>query len=96
MDQRLEWEIKENIVFSKNGIIEAVDNILAREHPDVDPKWELKLKSPTIIYYLKKGGSHLNKSQPFIRSECIFPKAYKMDKLMKAVSTAPNFISSRC
>lgn len=27
----------------------------------------------------------MNKSQPFIRSECIFPKAYKMDKLMKAI-----------
>ena len=38
-----------------------------------------------MIYYLKKGGSDKS-NQPFFRSEMSFPKAYKMDKLIRCVS----------
>ena len=62
MDERLPWEVDAGLVFSKNGIIKHVEAMLAKEHPDVDPRWELKLKSPTIVYYLKKGCSDLNKT----------------------------------
>lgn len=32
-------------------------------------QWEQKLKIPGITYYLKNGGSKVNKTQPFFRVE---------------------------
>lgn len=86
------YEIAEGIVFSKNGIKKYVEAQIEKESKDnkKDPKtaklWEEKLKLPGIQMYLKKGGSHISESQPFLRTESNYKKTYKMEKLLSCVS----------
>ena len=40
---------------------------------------------------MKKGGSHLNKDQPFIRNDIVFPKEYQMEKVIDVLFN-PNHI----
>ena len=47
--------------------------------------WEEKVKTPGTKMYLKKGGSHLNKDMPFMRTENSFNKKYHMNKLLKVI-----------
>ena len=35
--------------------------------------------------YLKKGGSHLNKDQPYLRNDMSFNKNYKMEKILECM-----------
>mmetsp|Transcript_35609 Transcript_35609/g.54449 ORF Transcript_35609/g.54449 Transcript_35609/m.54449 type:complete len:254 (-) Transcript_35609:2-763(-) len=90
VELKTEWEREQGIRFSKKGIMDAVEAILFMESPNSEDartasKWELKLKTKGISYYLKKGGSDLNTSQPFFRSDITFNKAYKMDKVIKCI-----------
>lgn len=79
---KTDFERKNNIKFSKNGIIDFVEKILAHESPSnkKDSKnsklWEEKLKLPSLKMFLKKGGSDLSKDQPFMRTENEFNKKY--------------------
>lgn len=41
--------------------------------------------------HMKKGGSHLNKDQPFIRNDIVFPKEYQMEKVIDVLFN-PNHI----
>ena len=86
MQNRIEWEIKENVRFSKMGIVQFINDSYERENPETDELWQKKIKTPSITYYMKKGGSHLHAKMPFLRFEMIFPKAFKIHKLMKVVS----------
>ena len=70
-------EEKENVKFSKRGLINLIKKKLKEEHPDFDCNWKQELNIPSISYYLKKNGSHLSKTQPFFRSELTFPKGFK-------------------
>ena len=36
-----------------------------------------------VKYFVKKGGSFVHKDQPFVRTESIFYKKFKMEKLIK-------------
>ena len=58
---KTQYEIKQGIKFSKRGIIEFIEQTIEREQTAYDKKWQLQLKTPSISYYLKKGGSELNK-----------------------------------
>ena len=60
MEKRQDWEIKANVTFSKTGIIQFIEDKMAKEDPAIDELWKRKLKTPTIQYYIKKGGSDLN------------------------------------
>lgn len=77
-----EYEKKKGIKFSKRGIIDYVEKVLAYENPlnKKDAKnsklWEEKVKIPQMKMYLKKGGSELSKDQPFMRTENTFNKKY--------------------
>lgn len=81
-----EWETQKGVKFSKNGLIEFIDKFLKEESTEFQKAWEKKLDAPAIKYYLKKGGSDQNASQPFFRSETNFNKVFKMNKLAKCVS----------
>ena len=61
MTKRQDWEIKANVTFSKNGIIQFIEDKIAKEDPANDELWKRKLKTPNMQYYIKKGGSDLNK-----------------------------------
>lgn len=56
------WEISQGIKFSKRGIIEEIERRLKLELPEIDNSWKQELKIPSLTYYLKKGGSSLNKT----------------------------------
>lgn len=83
------WEIDSGVKFSKNGLMKFIKLMLAEEsagHDCANSKlWEQKLKIPGITYYLKNGGSKVNKTQPFFRVEAAFNKVYKIDKLLKVL-----------
>ena len=66
--------------------MQLINDTFAKEDPNIDELWMRKVKTPSIIYYIKKGGSHLMEKQPFLRFEMIYPKAFKIHKLMKVVS----------
>ena len=78
-------EIEEGIKFSKNGMIKFIEEKLAAENSDADSKWVRHLNTPSIRYFLKKGGTKLSSNQPFFRSEITLPKPYKIEKLVNAV-----------
>ena len=86
------YEIAEGVVFSKNGIKKYVEDKIEKESKDnkKDPKtaklWEEKLKLPGITMSLKRGGSHISESQPYLRTESNYKKTYKMEKLLSCVS----------
>ena len=65
-----------------------MEDTLRREDPAVDEQWSKKIKLPSIVYYLKKGGSHLNQDQPFLRFKMVFPKGYCMHKLLKVIDNS--------
>ena len=86
-----QWEIDEGVKFSKRGLIEYITKKLDTESPHntEDPalakKWERHLKIPGLSYYMKDGGSAVNKTQPFFRCEVEFKKVYKMHKVIKTL-----------
>ena len=67
------WEKDANVKFSKKGLMRYINKMLATETAGQDNAnsklWEQKLKIPGITYYLKNGGSKVNKTQPFFRVE---------------------------
>ena len=79
-------EVAQGVKFSKRGLIEYITSFVENESMEKNPLWERKLDSPGIKYFLKKGGSDVNKTQPFFRSQVTLPKVYKMNKLAKCVS----------
>lgn len=87
------YEKQLGVKFSKNGIKQFCEQIIATENPDnIENKanaelWEnSKIESNMIKFYLKKGGSQFSSDQPFIRTDSKFNKVYKMNKLAKMVS----------
>ena len=87
-----EYEDQLGIKYSKNGIIQFVENLVKQESKSnkADPKtarlWEEKLKTTNLTMSLKKGGSELSSDQPFLRSDVTFPSKYKVDKILTTVS----------
>jgi hypothetical protein len=75
---KTDWEIEKGIKFSKRGIIEYVESMIEKESMENDDAWNQKLKSPTILYYIRKGGSSLNPKAPYMRQEMNFAKPFKM------------------
>ena len=59
--------------------------MLMKEQTRYDKNWDEKVKSPGITLYLKKGGSIINKDQPYARAEFVYNKKYKMEKIIKCV-----------
>jgi hypothetical protein len=57
------FEIEQGIKFSKNGIKQFVEQMVSSENnrspvnPANSKKWEEKLSTPGIKFFLKKGGS---------------------------------------
>ena len=62
-----------------------------KEQTKFDKNWEQKVKSPGITLYLKRGGSQFNKDQPYARAEFIYNKKFKIEKLIKCVSSQISF-----
>ena len=89
---RNEYEKKMDVKYSKRSIIDFVEKLVSEESPHNPNKkvaklWEEKMKEPNrITLFLKNGGSKFNDSQPFIRTESVYPKAFKLHKLIEAVS----------
>lgn len=86
MDNRLEWELNADLRFTKTAIMQYIDDLFEREDPANDELWQRKLKTPNIQYYMKKGGSELDPKCPYMRFEMVFPKPYKMNKLLKVIT----------
>ena len=92
VDLKTEFEAKRHVKFSLNGMTSLISEMLAEESPTnkANPKiaklWEQSVKQPNLQVYVKKGGSDLNQSQPYIRIEAVFPKAVKFSNLIKTVS----------
>ena len=89
---RNEHEKKMDVKYSKRSIIDFVEKLVSEESPHNPNKkvaklWEEKMKEPNrITLFLKNGGSKFNDSQPFIRTESVFPTAFNLHKLIEAVS----------
>lgn len=64
---KTEWEKENGIRFSKRGIINYCENLIATDCIENDNAWDLKLKSPNIMYYIRKGGSSLHQKSPYMR-----------------------------
>ena len=86
-----EFEKQNNIRFSKNGIKDFITKTLNDENPETMSQWESKFKMPMKLnLFLKKGGSSFSSEVPFVRTESTFNQKYKMEKLIKCVSTNKN------
>ena len=86
------FEVEMGVKYSKKGLVEYIEQFLAHENPKnkKDKKngglWAENLKTPQIAMFMKKGGSHLNANQPYIRNEFTFMSKFKMNKLANVVS----------
>ena len=74
-----------------NGIMSFIQSMLMKEQTKFDKNWEQKVKSPGITLYLKRGGSQFNKDQPYARAEFVYNKKFKIEKLIKCVSSQISF-----
>ena len=82
---KTDFEKQCGIKFSKNGIINYVENILQKESKDDTQNgklWEEKLQTPNIKLFIKKNGSEMNAKQPYLRIESRYKNAYKMEKIL--------------
>ena len=65
---KMPWEIENGVKFSKKGLMEFITKFLDQESPhnEKDPAtaklWEQKLRMTGLQYYLKKGGSNVDKN----------------------------------
>ena len=91
------FEKQAGIKFSKNGLIEYIEEQLEYESPHNKKStktaklWEKSLVSQGINLYIKKGGSKFSADQPFIRTESAFNKKFKFDRLLSTVSVGMGF-----
>ena len=79
-------EVERNLVFSKNGIVKYIEEMLKENDPFSDDKkvskmWESKLKNANQHLHLKKDQNDC----PFMRSEVVFEKKFKMQKIANCV-----------
>lgn len=64
---KTQFEIKNNVRFSKSGIKDYINNTIIEESPNNKSNikssklWESSLKLPGLNMWLKKGGSSINK-----------------------------------
>lgn len=75
-------EVKEGVRFSKLGMINYIDEMFTREHPDghddaIAKKWTLKLDTPTFKYWCKNSNDNLLT----MRIEATYVKKFNMSKL---------------
>lgn len=88
---KTDYERKQGVKFSKNGIIKYIEEQIAKESPnnEDDPKnaalWENHMKETSFQLHMKKGGSQFNKDQPYVRMDAHFPYKYKMDRLIRTI-----------
>ena len=84
IDMKTPWEKEMGIKYSKRGLVTFIEETLARESannkddPNIAKLWKSEVKTPVLQYWCKKGGSHLNKKQPFLRLETSFHPSYKL------------------
>ena len=94
------YELEKQLKFSKNGIVKYIDEIVEQESklnqndPKLAKEWEEKVNTKNVKFFLKK-----DKDCPYMRSEMIFEKKFKMQKLAKCIfgrehklKYDPNFI----
>jgi len=69
-------------------LIDFIEGLFTEETAeDKKKQWELKLNKEDIKVYVKKtGGSRFNLEQPYILTEITFNAAFKMNKVIQAVS----------
>ena len=60
IEMKAPHEIEEGIIYSQNGIVKYIENILGKENSEADSKWVKHLDTPVLKYYLKKGGTKLS------------------------------------
>jgi hypothetical protein len=59
---KTQYEIDIGLKFSKNGLINYIENFIENESTVKDKRWEeTKLNMPGIKIFLKRGGSDINK-----------------------------------
>lgn len=80
------FELQRGLKFSKNGIMKYVEDLMAENDPfsadkAIAQQWEQKLKNPNQFLHLKKNQADC----PFMRSEMIFDKKFKMNKLANCI-----------
>lgn len=58
--------------------MQLIEETFAKEDPSSDELWQRKVNTANITYYIKKSGSDVNQTAPFLRFEMMFPKAFKI------------------
>ena len=58
---KTDHEVSQGVKFSKRGLIDYITTFIDNECSEKSKLWECKLDSPSLKYYLKKGGSDVNK-----------------------------------
>lgn len=59
---KTDYEKQIGLKFSKRGIIDFIETQIVQDSIENDKRWECKSKSPGLMYYIKKGGSNVNKN----------------------------------
>lgn len=80
------FEIKNKVHFSQEGLVRYFEELLEREgpnseDPEIKAKWEVKENLPTFKSAIKESVG----TETTIRIDFTFPKAFKMDKIAKAI-----------
>ena len=81
-----DFEQSHGLKFSKNGVVAFINEMLqtesvANKQDGVGKLWEEKSKTPNFKFFVKRDTG----TTQFIRQEAIFPKKYKVHKLLKAI-----------
>ena len=82
-------EVKLNFKFTKNFIVDFIENTVKKESiNNIEDKklgllWEEKLKTPNFIYYMKKQGTSFS----HMRIDCVINSKFKLCKFIKCLNT---------
>jgi hypothetical protein len=75
-----------DIRFTKNGIMEYIENFFAKEESEAEKKkWEQKLDNKDVKVFIKKEGTEFSKDLPFIKAEIILNGAFKLEQVIQAI-----------
>jgi hypothetical protein len=82
-DNRVENE--STIEFSKRGIMSHIDSQLSLEMSEEEThQWETKVNRQEVVISIKKDGSHLHSTAPYLMTQFIFDSSFHMGLIIEA------------
>lgn len=79
-----EFEISEGIQMSKDGIVNFIEEMVSKEHPNSSGDWHTRMDGQQVKMATREGGSKHNGST-FFRVDAEYDKTWKLENLVSVM-----------